>query len=73
MSVPKSAICRAGEGGLRPFTSPPGGGLLPPEAAAFTLTDALLCPGTAGFAVGTGLLLPDAAAFVFPAPSSPRA
>jgi hypothetical protein len=66
MSVPKSAIRRAGEGGLRPFTSPPGGGLLPPEVATFALADALLCLGAAGFAAGTGLLLPEAAAFALP-------
>ena len=37
-----------------------------PEAAAFALADALLCPGAAGFAAGTGLLLPEAAAFALP-------
>jgi hypothetical protein len=73
MSVPKSAIRRAGESGLRPFTSPPGGGLLPLEAAAFALADALLCPRVAGFAAGTGLLPPEAAAFALPSPFSPRA
>ena len=62
MSVPKSAIRHAGESGLRPFLSPLGGGLLPPDATAFTLVDALLGPGAAGFAAGTGLLLPEAAA-----------
>jgi hypothetical protein len=66
MSVPKSAISHAGESGLRPFPSPPGVGLLPPGAAAFALTTALLCPGAAGFAAGTGLLPPEAAAFVLP-------
>jgi hypothetical protein len=40
--------------------------LLPLEAAAFALVDALLCPGAAGFAAGTGLLLPKAAAFTLP-------
>ena len=66
MSVPKSATRRAGEGGLRPFTGPHGGGLLPSEAAAFTLADTLLGPGAAGFAAGNGLLLPEAAAFALP-------
>jgi hypothetical protein len=47
---------RAGEGSLRPFTGPPGGGLLAPEAAAFALADALLCLGADSFAVDTGLL-----------------
>jgi hypothetical protein len=61
--MPKSATRRAGEGSLRPFTSPHGGGLLPPEAAAFALADALLCPRAADFAAGTGLLLLEAAAF----------
>jgi hypothetical protein len=40
--------------------------LLPLEAAAFALADALLCLGAAGFAAGTGLLLPEAAAFTLP-------
>ena len=40
--------------------------MLPPEAAAFALADALLCSGAAGFAAGTGLLLPKAAAFTLP-------
>jgi hypothetical protein len=66
MSVPKSAIRRDGEGGLRPFTSSPGAGLLPPRAAAFAPADALLGPGAAGFAAGTGLLPPEAAAFALP-------
>ena len=56
MSVPKSATRRAGEGGLHPFTIPPRGGLLPLEAAAFALADALLCTGATGFTVGAGLL-----------------
>jgi hypothetical protein len=73
MSVPKSATRRASEGDLRPFTGLQGGGLLPPEAAAFALADVLLCPAAAGFAAGTGLLLPEAAAFALPSPSSPRA
>jgi hypothetical protein len=66
MFVPKLATCHPGEGSSRPFTGSPGGGLLPPEAAAFALADALLCPGAASFAAGTGLLLPEAAAFVLP-------
>ena len=66
MFVPKSATRLPGEGSSHPFTGPPGGGLLPPEAAAFALTDALLGPGAAGFAAGTGLLLPEAAAFALP-------
>jgi hypothetical protein len=41
--------------------------LVPPEAAVFALADALLGPGTAGFAAGTGLLLPEeAAVFALP-------
>jgi hypothetical protein len=48
------------------FHEPARGGLLPLEAAAFALADALLCPGAAGFAAGTGLLLPEAAAFALP-------
>jgi hypothetical protein len=44
MFVPKSAMRRAGEGDPRPFMGPLGGGLLPPEAAAFALADTLLCP-----------------------------
>ena len=40
--------------------------MLPLEAAAFALVDALLCPGATGFATGTGLLLPEAAAFALP-------
>jgi hypothetical protein len=68
MSVSKSATRRAGKGGLRSFTGPHGGGLLPPEAAAFALAGALLCPAVLcsaadGFTAGTGLLLPEAAAF----------
>jgi hypothetical protein len=72
MSVSKSATrvaapsIRVGEGYLRPFTGPPGGGLLAPEAATFALAEALLCPGAASFAAGTGLLLPGAATFVLP-------
>jgi hypothetical protein len=71
MSVPKSATRRAGEGGLHSFTGPHGGGLLPPEAAAFALASALLCPAVLcpaadGFVAGTGLLLPEAAAFALP-------
>jgi hypothetical protein len=66
MFVPKSATRRAGEGNTRPFAGPPRGGLLPPEAAAFALTNALLCPGVAGFAAGTSLLLLEAAAFALP-------
>jgi hypothetical protein len=73
MFVPKSAIRRAGKSGLCPFSRPPGGGLLPPAAAAFALADALPCPGAAGFAAGTSLLPPEAAAFALPAPFSPRA
>jgi hypothetical protein len=57
---------RAGESGLRPFTTPPGGGLLPPEVVAFVLAGALPCPGAAGFAAGTGLLPLEAAAFTLP-------
>jgi hypothetical protein len=66
MSVPKSAMRRAGESGLRPFTTSPRGGLLPPEAAAFVLADALPCPGATIFAAGTGLLPLEAAAFTLP-------
>jgi hypothetical protein len=72
MSVSKSATraaalsVRAGEGSLRPFMGPLGGGLLAPEAAAFALADALLCPRVASFAAGNGLLLPGAAAFTLP-------
>ena len=66
MSVPKSATQRAGEGGLRSFTGPHGGGLLPLEAVAFALADALLCPAAAGFAASTGLLLLEAAALALP-------
>jgi hypothetical protein len=66
MFVSKSATRLSGEGSSRPFADPPGGGLLPPEVAAFTLADALLGPGAAGFAAGTGLLLPAAAAFTLP-------
>jgi hypothetical protein len=66
MFVPKLATRRAGEGSSRPFAGPPGGGLLPPEAAAFALADTLLCPGADGFTAGTGLLLPKAAAFALP-------
>jgi hypothetical protein len=62
MFAPKSATRLPGEGSSRPFAGPPGGGLAPPEAAVFALADALLGPGTAGFAAGTGLLLPEAAA-----------
>jgi hypothetical protein len=42
------------------------GGLVPPEAAVFTLADALLDLGAAGFAAGIGWLLPEAAAFALP-------
>jgi hypothetical protein len=56
----------AGDGTSRPFTGPPGGGLVPQEAAVFAPVDALLGPGVAGFAAGTGLLLPEAAAFALP-------
>ena len=73
MSVPKSATRRADEGGLRPFTSPPRGGLLPPEAAAIALADALLGKGAVYFAAGAGLLPPAVAAFALPAPFLPRA
>ena len=73
MFVPKSATRHPSEGSSRPFTGPPGGGLLPPEEAAFALVGALLGPGAAGFAAGTGLLLPEAAAFVLLRASSPRA
>jgi hypothetical protein len=72
ISVSKSATrvvappVRAGEGSLRSFTGPPGGGMLVPEAAAFSLADALMYPGSASFAAGTGLLLPGAAAFALP-------
>jgi hypothetical protein len=66
MSVPKSATSLPGEGSSCPFVGPPGGGLPPPEAAAFALADALLGPGAATFADGTGLLLLEAAAFVLP-------
>ena len=66
MFVPKSATRLPGEGSSRPFTGSPGGGLLPPDAAAFALAGALLGPGAAGFAAGTGLLLPEAVAFVLP-------
>jgi hypothetical protein len=71
MSVSKSATRRVGEGSLRSFTGPHGGSLLPPEAAAFALAGALLCPAVLcpaadGFAAGTGLLLPEAAAFTHP-------
>jgi hypothetical protein len=40
--------------------------LLPPEAVAFALADALLCPGATDFAAGTGLLPLEAAAFALP-------
>jgi hypothetical protein len=62
----KSAMRRAGESGLRPFTTPPGRGLLPPEAAAFVLVGTLPYPGATGFAAGTGLLPLEAAAFALP-------
>jgi hypothetical protein len=62
MFVPKSATRLPGEGNSRLFAGSPGGGLIPPEAAVFALADALLGPGTTGFAAGTGLLLPEAAA-----------
>jgi hypothetical protein len=52
MFVPMSATRRAGKGALRPFTGPHEGGLLPPEATAFVLVDALLCLGAASFAAG---------------------
>jgi hypothetical protein len=61
MFVPKSATRLPGEGSSRPFAGPPEGGLVPLEATVFTLTDALLGPGTTGFAFGTGLLLSEAA------------
>jgi hypothetical protein len=57
---------RASESGLRPFTTLPGGGFLPPRAIAFVLAAALSCPAVASFAAGTGLLPPAAAAFVLP-------
>jgi hypothetical protein len=66
MSVSKSATRCAGEGSLHSFMGPHGDGLLPLEAAAFALADALLCPVVAGFAAGTGLLLLEAAAFALP-------
>jgi hypothetical protein len=66
MSVPKSAMRRAGESGLRPFTTPPGGGLLPLEAAAFVHAGALPCSGAADFTTDTGLLPPEAVAFALP-------
>jgi hypothetical protein len=66
MFVPKSATRLPGEGNSRPFTDPPGGGLVLPEAAVFAPTDALLGPGAAGFTAGIGWLLPEAAAFVLP-------
>jgi hypothetical protein len=72
MSVSKLATrvaapsVHAGKGCLRPFTGPPGGGLLAPEAAAFALADTLLCPGATSFTASIGLLLPGAAAFSLP-------
>jgi hypothetical protein len=54
MSVPKSPTRLPGEGSSRPFADPPGGGLVPPEAAVFALADTLLDPGAAGLAVGIG-------------------
>jgi hypothetical protein len=62
MFVPKSATRLPGEGSSCPFVGPPGGSLVQPEATVFALADALLGPGTTGFAAGTGLLLPEAAA-----------
>jgi hypothetical protein len=55
-----------GGGNSRAFTVPAGTDLVPPAAAAFAASDALLDTGAADFATSGGWLPPGAAAFAVP-------